>query len=57
MTPYLLAVAGFLAGLFTFRLKSRWCPMCGATTVALAERCPRRIPPVGRKPTGDGADL
>jgi len=23
---------GFLAGLFTFKLKSRWCPHCGAWT-------------------------
>jgi hypothetical protein len=23
---------GFLIGLFTFRIKSRWCPECGATT-------------------------
>ena len=23
---------GFLVGLFTFRVKSRWCPECGATT-------------------------
>jgi hypothetical protein len=29
---------GFLVGLFAFRIKSRWCPHCGATTTALAER-------------------
>lgn len=23
---------GFLAGLFSFRVKSRWCPTCGRTT-------------------------
>lgn|GEM_PF-1408261 len=23
---------GFLLGLFAFRVKSRWCPRCGATT-------------------------
>ncbi|MFD1081800.1 hypothetical protein [Micromonospora andamanensis] len=23
---------GFLAGLFAFRVKSRWCPRCGAST-------------------------
>ena len=23
---------GFLAGLLTFKVKSRWCPTCGATT-------------------------
>jgi hypothetical protein len=31
-------VLGFLAGLLAFRVKSRWCPECGATTVRLAER-------------------
>ncbi len=25
-------VLGFLIGLFTFHVKSRWCPECGATT-------------------------
>jgi hypothetical protein len=24
---------GFAAGLFTFKLKSRWCPQCGAMTL------------------------
>lgn len=23
---------GFLAGLFSFKIKSRWCPECGAMT-------------------------
>jgi hypothetical protein len=31
---------GFLFGLFTFRIKSRWCPACGSTTTALHEREP-----------------
>lgn len=26
-------VLGFLAGLFGFRIKSRWCPVCGETLV------------------------
>ena len=26
---------GFLAGLFSFRVKSRWCPSCGKLTSAL----------------------
>ncbi|WP_326554004.1 hypothetical protein [Micromonospora sp. NBC_01813] len=26
---------GFLLGLFTFRVKSRWCPRCGETTEAI----------------------
>ncbi|GAB3800473.1 hypothetical protein [Micromonospora zhanjiangensis] len=28
-------VPGFLIGLFAFRVKSRWCPRCGATTHTL----------------------
>jgi hypothetical protein len=24
------AVLGFMAGLFSFKVKSRWCPLCGA---------------------------
>ncbi len=31
-------IIGFAAGLLAFRVKSRWCPVCGATTFALAER-------------------
>lgn len=27
-----VALFGFLAGLFSFKVKSRWCPRCGATT-------------------------
>ncbi|WP_203855502.1 hypothetical protein [Plantactinospora mayteni] len=27
---------GFLAGLFAFKVKSRWCPRCGTTTSELA---------------------
>ncbi|MDG4767251.1 hypothetical protein O7632_24610 [Solwaraspora sp. WMMD406] len=26
------ALLGFCAGLFSFRVKSRWCPQCGLTT-------------------------
>ncbi|MFV2083249.1 hypothetical protein [Micromonospora sp. LOL_021] len=26
------AVLGYLAGLFSFRVKSRWCPKCGELT-------------------------
>lgn len=26
------ALFGFLAGLFSFRVKSRWCPRCGEFT-------------------------
>jgi hypothetical protein len=28
-------VPGFLFGLLTFRVKSRWCPRCGEATDAL----------------------
>ena len=28
-------VLGFLAGLFTFRAKSRWCDVCGASLTCL----------------------
>jgi hypothetical protein len=31
-------VLGFLAGLLSFKTKSRWCPECGATTSTLEER-------------------
>ncbi|MGW0432015.1 hypothetical protein ACWDV4_05655 [Micromonospora sp. NPDC003197] len=30
-----VALFGFLAGLWAFRAKSRWCPECGATTSEL----------------------
>jgi hypothetical protein len=35
------AMLGFLAGLFAFKVKSRWCPQCGALT--LPDR-PRNLP-------------
>ncbi|MFG1904691.1 hypothetical protein [Micromonospora carbonacea] len=28
-------VPGFLLGLLTFRVKSRWCPRCGESTLAV----------------------
>nr|MDT0658524.1 hypothetical protein [Micromonospora sp. DSM 115978] len=31
---------GFLAGLFAFRVKSRWCPECGSLTFPRPERRP-----------------
>lgn len=31
-------VTGFIAGLFSFKVKDRWCPACGATTITLRER-------------------
>ncbi|MEE6261612.1 hypothetical protein [Plantactinospora sonchi] len=30
MTLVAVGVLGFAAGLFLFRVKSRWCPQCGA---------------------------
>jgi hypothetical protein len=30
-----VVLSGFAAGLFSHKVKSRWCPRCGATTVAL----------------------
>ncbi|MGW0502934.1 hypothetical protein [Micromonospora sp. NPDC003241] len=37
MVPVLLGAVllGFLAGLFAFRVKSRWCPRCGESTDAM----------------------
>nr|MDT0656873.1 hypothetical protein [Micromonospora sp. DSM 115978] len=35
-----LILLGFLAGLFSFRVKSRWCPRCGEMTVPPADRPP-----------------
>jgi len=29
---------GFFVGLFSFKIKSRWCPDCGRTTVPAAGR-------------------
>jgi hypothetical protein len=28
-------LVGFLAGLISFKVKSRWCPQCGAMTTAV----------------------
>jgi hypothetical protein len=29
---------GYLGGLVSFKVKSRWCPECGATTARLKQR-------------------
>jgi len=29
---------GFAAGLLAFKVKSRWCPRCGTSTITLIER-------------------
>jgi hypothetical protein len=31
-------VLGYLAGLLSFKVKNRWCPECGATTLSLEHR-------------------
>jgi hypothetical protein len=38
---------GFAVGLVSFKVKSRWCLACGATTIDLA----RRYPPAGLSST------
>jgi NADH pyrophosphatase NudC (nudix superfamily) len=38
MVVAMAAVAGFAAGLFSFRVKSRWCPSCGRLTKAEGDR-------------------
>lgn len=39
-------VVGFLAGLLSFKVKSRWCPHCGAmTTAELPDRATVQHPP------------
>jgi ribosomal protein S27AE len=35
-------VLGFMAGLFAFRVKNRWCPVCGNDTVKLANQARRQ---------------
>lgn len=41
-------ILGFLAGLLSFRVKSRWCPVCGETLA-----CPTHAPmPSGRMRRG-----
>jgi len=32
------ALLGFCAGLWSFKVKSRWCPDCGRTTYPIADR-------------------
>jgi hypothetical protein len=33
ITALMGVLLGFLAGLFAFKVKSRWCPRCGAFTL------------------------
>jgi hypothetical protein len=42
-------VVGFLAGLLSFRIKTRWCPSCGATLgcVECRDRRARHPGPTG----------
>ncbi|WFE51179.1 hypothetical protein [Micromonospora sp. WMMD1155] len=30
-------MVGYVAGLLSFKVKDRWCPRCGSTTVALEQ--------------------
>lgn len=34
------ALLGYLTGLFSFKVKSRWCPRCGELTTATIPRPP-----------------
>jgi hypothetical protein len=47
-------VVGFAAGLLAFRVKSRWCPECGATTGAARGRNQMPAPrPMDHRRTAD----
>jgi hypothetical protein len=46
-------VIGFLAGLLAFRVKCRWCPECGATTVPLSERGGQASEQQAHQPKGE----
>ena len=47
-------LVGFLAGLITFKIKSRWCPQCGAMTNA---DLPAAVDPPRRASTPSWATL
>jgi hypothetical protein len=36
-------VVGYLGGLWSFKVKNRWCPHCGATTSDLAGQHARHV--------------
>lgn len=36
-------MVGYLGGLWSFKVKNRWCPHCGATTNDLARRHARHV--------------
>ncbi len=57
VTIILAMLIGFLAGLLSFKVKSRWCPTCGAV-----KSCPTcagwaksAVPPKGSRRTGPDA--
>jgi hypothetical protein len=57
VTIILTMLLGFLAGLLSFKVKSRWCPTCGAV-----KSCPTcagwaksAVPPEGGRRTGPDA--
>lgn len=35
---------GYLGGLLSFKIKSRWCPECGATTTKVIAKNSERTP-------------
>jgi NADH pyrophosphatase NudC (nudix superfamily) len=43
LSTAIAALLSFLAGLFSFKVKSRWCPRCGANT--LPDRASNRAKP------------
>ncbi len=44
ISAVLVALAvGYLAGLWSFKVKNRWCPQCGATTSDLAAQHAGRV--------------
>ncbi|MGC9665022.1 hypothetical protein ACNTMW_00510 [Planosporangium sp. 12N6] len=51
VVPVALAsgLLGFVAGLFSFKVKSRWCPMCGATLTCPGCRGSGAYPPGVRR--------
>lgn len=46
---------GFLAGLWSFKIKNRWCPRCGAATVPLGHQQDAYLS--GLAPVGDARVL
>ena len=47
----LVALSGYLAGLLSHKVKTRWCPRCGGTTVPLGHQQDAYV--TGLAPVGD----